>query len=1385
MKKINKLLLSTFALASVATPIFATVACGTKEKAFDPVRFNNQVFTSKSDLLSYINSNIDKLSDTTDDNKVFSITEAGDQKTFPTYQDALDYIGNKIVTKTVYLNENALKSGAKISPTDFVEKSQTEKYYVFEKWTKTTKDDGQGNKVEQHEYSYVSTNASNEEINKARLEAASTYIQVHNGYCFNGVYFANSSELTQYLQLELDKVASNSQISSTGLRVTELQSSLLRNNQMKRIFLKNGTSFDFEDKNNLASDSTFRNWVNQNAKPYFVNQSENNPLVEFPLNNQNQANIAANIDEKELIGIRVENNNGKITQVVDMDSSTPNGRIYGGYFVESGESIDGVINPHNWNRASDINQNSIIESNNIQVVKSFIDYILTAQGISSPIQLMENIKIDNQNQETFFDYLRSKNSSTGHGTYFDKAKELFNTLSRGSRYSTLDTIISLHSYLINLMIQDKQNTDEIFTLSKYFSSMTKVLDSYTSLFLAPFFTSSKDSSETISNFKINYFENAFHFFDDSNNHGISFQSNPYSYYRTLIGHQGDKNGEQQIAYFNLIKAMMGMQAISMKALNINQLNIVNWLVNPNVKNLEFTTDSSQAKNNGKIWDFKFKGINAENDSEEYKSIWSNLSSQMELEVDNKVFNTQVLKNNFNDYLTKYQNLKIDSYLNNISDFSKQVYTLITGKDYLNQNKGIITDDLLFTKWDISSDLRNDLSKCIDTFQMIDIDKSNLHSNIISSDDEYAKFEKMQDALVDSIDTRIANFVNQVGQTTAQIGSAVIAAAQAARANNNANQKVTKTEETSVTMVHDVSISTQLKIASLQGQNQINPNFDFKQVVTANQRIRITSLQTKITTYQTNSKTALSNNQLKTMNAIFSKLAPEINLSLHNNFNDQYQKIDYEQSIHESYDQYLKTNPTPVKSFEDFQKELEANDKNVVSSPTINNDLDDNIHKLLSAHTNNGIASLLGMATGSSSVEAIASLAINMASAIIPGLSIANSLINFLTSFEGSKQVIYTYGQHEEGTRFFWDGGEVDYSWWGLSQSVKYSISDLKMIVSPDIISAYESSGYYFDGKIYSDTVQLRAQTANKLIEDFNKIQVNDAQALSNKNIEWRLELQGDNKIVVSPGKANALDDFYSRVASNAIQLSKNIYMLKNGVLTTDTDAAKKDFIEKIVQALSECTIIVLPTKHEDGSVSREEEFPMPRPFWSAKDGLVNWKEDEKAKQANYIVKNPNVNPDLAQSISNPNVNQDIVKNLIKDEAKAVNPTAESIKELINQYASNIVVPSRENIFEDLRDPQNSSYEDLENTQWSTDPTNIYSFTKIDSLFQTQIVLDAYYPSRSTAMSDALKSRYRINAMTKSNFGVAYRFRVNNQIYHSIDQIYEWIINNQKEGEKHE
>lgn len=1385
MKKINKFLLTTFASASITMPIFAVIACGPKNDNFKPVRFNNKTFTSKSELLSYISQNIDKLSDTNGDNKVFSINEGKDQKTFGTYQDALDYIGGKIETKTVYLNKDALKSGAKIAPSDFVEKSQTEKYYVFEKWTQMTKSNGQGVNVKQHEYTYVSTNATPEEINKARLEAAATYIQIHNGYFFNGIYFANSSELTQYLQLQLEKIHDSS------ISLSAIQQDLINRGSFKRIFLDNGTSHNFKANTDLAKDQSFRTWVNQNARPYFVTQNPDNSRAEFLLNNSNQSNIAMNIDESKLAGIRIESNGGRVTQVVDMDRSTPNGQIYGGYFVQSAESVDGIKNVHNWNRASQLDQEAISDSNNIQIVKSFIDYILVAQGISSPIELMDKVIIENdETKQTFFKYLGSMNSATGNGSYLQKASEMFSNLAKGSRYSTLDTMIVLHSYLINLMIQDKQSAQEIIKLSKYFSSMTKLLDTYTTLFLQPFFSSTKDSIDDVKNFKVNYFENAFHFYDETKSHGISFQDSPYSYYRTLVGHIGDATGQDQITYFNLIKAMMGMQAISMKALRINQINLVNFIAGGN--DLTFTKDAKHAKNDGQIWDFKFQGFTAGHDSEEYKSIWTNLDSQMSIKVGDKTYTTQDLQNNFNNYLTKYQNVKIDKYLKNISDFSKQIYTLVTAKNY--QTQGLdVSVPMYETSWILAKDLRRELSQSVDTFSMIDIDTSNKDSNIVSSQDEFDKFDKMQNSLVDSIDDRIASFVSQVGKTAGEVGGAIVAiksaskaAAEAARskANEEAISKEETIEEISTTITHDASMKAQVHLSSLQGNHSISAEFDYKHQVEIYQRRKVTRIQTKLSSHQESTKERLSKEQLETMDKVFSALAPEINLSLHRSDNEQFNQIQLDESLQTSYQDYLKSNPAQVMSFEDFKANMDKNE----AQPTIvatADELGEAVHSLLSAHTSNGIASILGMVTGSSTVEAVSALAINIASTIVPGFAIANSLINFISSFEGSEQQIYTYGQHEQETRFYWDGGEKDYSWWGLSQTVKYDLNDLKMIVTPDVISAYSNSGYYFDGSIYTDTVQLRAQTANELIENYKRMTISSPNALANSNIEWKINIKNTTGITYSSQANKSLEDFYSEVAKLATDLSETVYVLNDGTVTANNDQAKKEFIQKIVQSLSECTIITLPTKRDDGTIIREDNFTLPRPYWSPKDGLTDIK-DGDTTQANYIIKNPNVNPAAVTSSANLKGNEvDRIKDLIKDEAKDVNPSADAIEKIVEGYAANIAIPTRENIFEDLRDPQNSSYEDLENSQWSTEPTNIYSFTKIDSMFQNQVDLDAYYLQRSSAMNDALKIRYRINAITKTNFGVAYRFRPNNQIYHSVDQIYESIVNAQNKGENHE
>lgn len=157
----------------------------------------------------------------------------------------------------------------------------------------------------------------------ARNEAALSYIDVHNVYVFDNHHFDNTNDIETYIRKFSD----------------EQLNTLVKgqNSNLKALRFPNGVVKTFNNIEEIKAS------IAAQATPYY--KDANNNLI--PLTQNNLTILANALNEKDLAFVPIQSTNGKTMQVVDMDTTTPNGNFYGSYLTESGIGMEGMLDPYN------------------------------------------------------------------------------------------------------------------------------------------------------------------------------------------------------------------------------------------------------------------------------------------------------------------------------------------------------------------------------------------------------------------------------------------------------------------------------------------------------------------------------------------------------------------------------------------------------------------------------------------------------------------------------------------------------------------------------------------------------------------------------------------------------------------------------------------------------------------------------------------------------------------------------------------------------------------------------------------------------------------------------------------------------------------------------
>lgn len=1286
LKTLNKIKIAAISFGAIGiaggTGVGIYFAFQKKENVpndFNAVIFNDILFASKDQLLDYIKNNAEEVEKSSGQD-IFTVEKGNDKYSFDTYESAFRYASQYLKTSEIYLKPGTTLDEElfTISPESFVKKEDTIKYLVFAKFAGSN---------EKHKYVTVRANASSEEIEKARDEAATSYIQMHSGFKFNGIYFNTVNDVRSYIEANWKNIANFDQDKVGGL---------------KALFLEDGRMITFDgvaSEEDLRNNDNFRKQILEHITPYY---SFGERFLEVAQHNINS--IKNVIDETDLPYIIINSNDDEITQIVDMDNSTPNGNIYGPYYVRSGIGMDGVSDNANWNNVpEDTPLPQLGEMVDISILKSSINYLVKTRGFSSVLDFIYVTKIPSNNL-TMAEYVTTQFAQGEY--YLQKMVNLIQNLGKGVRNNHLDNIIALHDFTINMLIQNHENSNKIIEIAKYFDSMMQILDSLLTTFLAPFLMEDDQGKGILpQNFHINYFQSAFSFYNDkAKGKGIDFQSNPYSYYRKLVGHESDEGGSERQVIFRLVQAAMGIHGISMNALTQNQGIYQNWAKNyqnlleynqniglSSTLNQEELTFANEPDDN-QMWDFSFSTPSQATEEEE-NAIWNNLGLiNQQISFGSQVISPLTIWDNANNYLQTIQNAYIKDYRENILSEVKEITSMYTPskQEITNPQTGETTEYIkearVYTREDESFFALN-------TISFIDIEKSDIFDGHVTTANKFNHLENMIKSAIAPLEERIMNFATQVGTIAAQVAIAAATAGVGSEA----------------TLMEKGFASSKVGI--------------------------------------TNKVTAITDDFI-----VSTKRSTSYELS------------------------YSWIRETRVKTSGDsFTKKLKKDvDWSVLGSESKENNAIEAFGDFYGSFYDFGSSQL------SNIMKDIAIVQLRIISNVIP---IIGQIFSIINNFATSERQIYSFSQAEDGTTLYWDGGLVNYSWWGLKADQKYSINDLEMIEPQEIISGYTSSeaGLYYGNETHDSLDILKYTQAEKIVQktlNLDRMLIDDQEYMVEqglKNIYWSIQIKDINNLNFTDNYYQSIDQLINYVITfGTSDIPKAVYKTATGLITADPSEIQRDLIETTVNKLKNILILRLPD-FENGIPSSTEKFILPVPYFQG-GKLVT---DDDGNQDKYIVFDPNIDMEnLLISLDEINLKDSAIRKNITDALESISAqdyesSSKTINTLIKPYIKNIFVPQKEVIFQELNDQKNIYFEDFDNS-WTKSLKTIYYFKNNEGR-------RLYFTNKKAALVELLSpDNYYLDISTLGRATKVYIF--DDLVYNSINKIYEYIISHGKEVE---
>lgn len=436
-KKIIISSISTIMACSLlAYPIFATIqsVSSTVKQHKAGYEFLNQKFANKQDAINYANNLTIFNSSNVNTPVSWSLNVGNKIINFQSPSEIIDYLNKYIDTKeyTTYKNNIETNSDGSIVVDEIKNMNFTD-----------------SNPVPIYR-------GKNNTIHTSLQSAQDSYLNIHEVYYFDNLFFRSKEELSIYLEKKFSSPSSTKNVESIVIKNKNGEVSLPINlSDIKNI----------DDPNSKTRDY-INDFVINNTDPYFELVDSANIKHYFNKNNVNEIQNSYNPNFVKLMS-----NQGKGNYIVDLDKEDEY-TLYGPYYVKSEASIEMMTDPDNWRKSEGIDNQFISNALVNEKVTNFFNSLVYEDEIEDKIFTYSPIQSD---IDAYFSELNEE-----FPQIYNSIFEISTTMKKGKRYSQFLKLPILFVHTIDQLVFYRapqkyiDKTREIYTkITQYFDEKMK------------------------------------------------------------------------------------------------------------------------------------------------------------------------------------------------------------------------------------------------------------------------------------------------------------------------------------------------------------------------------------------------------------------------------------------------------------------------------------------------------------------------------------------------------------------------------------------------------------------------------------------------------------------------------------------------------------------------------------------------------------------------------------------------------------------------------------------------------------------------------------------------------------------------------------------------
>ncbi len=445
MKK--KALISTILGISagvIITPVVATTVVAHVSQDNTTYKFQGKTFNTKKELYDYALDNATKEKSIDRVRHSWSINWGGQVKYFDDVNDLMNFLDEKIIT-----HKGTASTDIDLGEYGEVPSSQLYKLNL----------DKTPNQIKVYR-------GRNNSIFKTEKDAKNSYLEIHDTYQFNNLFFRDKEELHNYLILNKDAIKNNSDyvviISPDNLMSTPISITKLNDGDEETLkYIKNFVS-DCATKYIQVHDP-------KTNKYYYYDKNEIYTQI---------GNISTIVENYSKVALK--SNQGMPNYIVDLNKEDPY-NLYGPYYLKSTAALQNITNPDCWKQISSDEINIVTNQQQVDLLSKFMESIMVDYTLANPknpkptkageIATPINIDLIKTETQTYFKKLNDEAPSV-----YKEIMGTFNKIKDGKRYSTFYKLPILYIETIECLIKTCASQNLIDETNTYYKLVTSKFD---------------------------------------------------------------------------------------------------------------------------------------------------------------------------------------------------------------------------------------------------------------------------------------------------------------------------------------------------------------------------------------------------------------------------------------------------------------------------------------------------------------------------------------------------------------------------------------------------------------------------------------------------------------------------------------------------------------------------------------------------------------------------------------------------------------------------------------------------------------------------------------------------------------------------------------------